>query len=193
MKAAAAAAEAAKRKQAEEAATAALAKKQKEQAMMVGSLESDLNMCKSQMANAVAKANGLAECKHSLAEFQLHSVAIDRRLRPFFGNYSVEVVTIPLLTLASVLFWLIGCFIGKARVTPMVNPSGTTSGVVISEVIIRPGNEVCVIKNRTFNDVVSRCLQIRWRFRQVGLNMTNQRPCQLNKHAGPNGLQPARC
>ena len=81
MKAAAAAAEAAKRKQAEEAATAALAKKQKEQAMMVGSLESDLNMCKSQMANAVAKANGLAECKHSLAEFQLHSVAIDRRLQ----------------------------------------------------------------------------------------------------------------
>ena len=123
---------------------------------MVGTLESDLKMCKTQMANAVAKANGLAECKNSLAEYQLNYVAVDRRLRPFLGNYNVEVVLLPIITLASVIFWLIGCFIGKARVTPMINPSAGTSGVTISEVIIRPGNEVCVIKNRTFNDVVSR-------------------------------------
>ena len=155
-KAAAAAAEAAKRKQAEDAAAAALLRQKKEQQVMVGTLESDLKMCKTQMANAVAKANGLAECKNSLAEYQLNYVAVDRRLRPFLGNYNVEVVLLPIITLASVIFWLIGCFIGKARVTPMINPSAGTSGVTISEVIIRPGNEVCVIKNRTFNDVVSR-------------------------------------
>ena len=154
MKAAALEAENAKRKQAEEAAAAAAAKKQEEHMMMLTKLQQNLSRCEINFSGAVAKANGLAECNHKIAEYERRSVAVHPRIRPFFGPYNLEYVMGPLILLFCIIFWLIGCFVGNAKITPMINPSAGTNGVVISEVIIRPGNEVCVIKNRSFNDAV---------------------------------------
>jgi len=147
----------AKRKHQEEYAAIALAKSRESenQGKELSKLKEELGSCQEQYNSAVVEANSLAQCQEKLSSFEATHVAVDARLRTIFGSSSVEFVVAPLLALFCVLFWLLGTCIGSSRVTPMVPAMAGSSGVSISDVVIRPGNEVCVIKNRTFNDVVS--------------------------------------
>jgi chemotaxis protein histidine kinase CheA len=152
----AAAMAAAKKKAAEDAAAIAMqkAKERDEQKGKIVSLEAELGSCQTQFSGVMVAAGNLAQCESVLNELEKTHVKVDPRLKPLFGSHSLEVVVGPALTLFCILFCLLGAYVGTSRVTPMINPSAG-SGVSISEVIIRPGNEVCIVKNRTFNDVVS--------------------------------------
>lgn len=151
----AAAMAAAKKKAAEDAAAIAMqkAKERDEQKGKIVVLEAELGTCQEQFSGVMVAAGSLEKCESELHELEKTHVKVDPRIKPLFGNNSLEVVVAPALTIFCVLFCLLGAFIGTSRVTPMINPSAGSSGVTISEVAIRPGNEVCIIKNRTFNDV----------------------------------------
>jgi len=150
----AAAMAAAKKKAAEDAAAIAMqkAKERDEQKGKIVSLEAELGSCQEQFSGMMVAAGSLAQCESVLTELEKTHVKVDPRLKPLFGNHSLEIVVGPALTLFCILFCLLGAYVGTSRVTPMINPSAG-SGVSISEVIIRPGNEVCIVKNKTFNDV----------------------------------------
>jgi len=137
------------KRRAEDEATSKEAAKRKE----VMSIMENLASCEKQLEGAVIASSAVAECTSKLEILEASSVTVDPRIKPLFGSRGLEVVIAPLLVLFCALFWLLGCCIERQRVVPMVNPSAGSSGVTISEVIIRPGNEVCVIKNRTSSDV----------------------------------------
>jgi chemotaxis protein histidine kinase CheA len=142
-----------------EAEAAALAKQKaverERQAGMVKGLQQELATCNTQYESAVVAAESLSQCQTDLHKYQVSSVPVDPRIKPLFGNRNLEVVVLPVIAVFAILFWMLGCCMGTSRVTPLVNPSVGNAGVVISEVSIRPGCEICVITNKTFNDVVS--------------------------------------
>jgi hypothetical protein len=140
---------AAKKKAHDEAAAHDAAKMQE-----VMLMQDNLASCEKQLEGAVIASSAVAECTGKLESLEASSVAVDPRIKPLFGSRSLEVVVGPILLLCCVLFWLLGCCVERQRVVPMVNPLAGSSGVSISEVVIRPGNEVCVIKNFSSSDVV---------------------------------------
>ena len=151
----AAAMAAAKKKAAEDAAAIAMqkAKERDEQKLKIVSLEAELGSCQEHFSGVMVAAGSLAQCESTLHDLEKTHVKVDPRIRPVFGNQSLEVVVGPALILFCALFCLCGAYIGTSRITPMINPSAG-SGVSISEINIRPGNEVCIVKNKSFNDVV---------------------------------------
>ena len=156
----AAALAAAKKRAAEEASVLALqkAKERDEQGRKIVALESDLATCKGEHEGVMVAEDKLSRCESERSDLDKTHLQIDARIKPIFGTRSFEVVMVPALLVFCVLFFLLGCCVTNSTVTPFVNPTAGTSGVSISDVIIRPGAEVCVIKNRSFSDVVrSRC------------------------------------
>ena len=147
----------AKRKHQEEAAAIALAKSREseKQVGVIKKLEEELTMCQAQYSSAVVEADSLAACNSKLGTYDETHVPVSPQLKTIFGSSSMEVVVAPVLVAFCILFWLVGCFLGTSRVTPVVNPSSASKDVAISEVVIRPGNEMVALKNRTYNDVVS--------------------------------------
>lgn len=122
-------------------------------AKAVAMVQDNLASCQEQLNSAVALTDEGAQCASELKYFEANHVKVDPRIKPLFGSRSLEVVVGPALVLFCVLFWLLGCCVERGRVVPMANPIAGGSGVSISQVIIRPGNEVCILKNRTFGDV----------------------------------------
>lgn len=140
-----------------EAEAAALAKQKaierEKQAGMVKGLQQELSTCNAQYESAMVAADSLSQCQSDLHRYQVSSVPVDPRIKPLFGNRNLEVVVLPVIAVFAILFWMLGCCMGTSRVTPLVNPSVGHAGVTISDVSIRPGCEICVISNNTFNDV----------------------------------------
>jgi hypothetical protein len=152
----AAAIAAAKKKAEDESKSISLAraKEREEHDAMTGALRSELTACQMQSQSVAVTLDECFKCTSDLQGFETTHIKIDPRIKPLFGNFSLEVVVLPLFAVLSGLFWLLGCCLGSSRVTPIVNPSAGSNGVTISEVVIRPGSEVCTIKNRSFTDVV---------------------------------------
>lgn len=155
----AAAIAAAKKKQEEEAQAAQLVRQRErlEAELALNNVKEQLASCELQYSSALVASQTAADCHLKLNEFDASYVPVDPRLKPLFLGKRLEIVLIPVLGVLGVLFWLLGCFVGSSRVTPIINPTAAagSSGVYISNVHIRPGNEVCIIKNNSFADVVS--------------------------------------
>jgi hypothetical protein len=154
----AAAIAAAKKKQEEEAQAAQLVRQREraEAELALNSLKEQLSSCEMQYTSALVASQSAADCNLKLNEFDASYVPVDPRLKPLFLGKRLEVILIPVFVVLGALFWLLGCFVGSSRVTPIVNPTAAgAAGVYISNVQIRPGNEVCIIKNNSFADVVS--------------------------------------
>jgi hypothetical protein len=119
-----------------------------------------LTSCENKIQTSLVETQAVEECNVKLGLIEANSVTVHPRIKPFFGSRNVEVVLAPLLVVFGVVFWLFGCLFERQSVVPMVNPTAGSSGVSISEIIIRPGNEVCIIKNRTGTDVVRIDMQV---------------------------------